>query len=223
MNIASRLDDAQDAGYGPCMNGEPSRTLFVLVACAFYMMILALSLGAAMLWPEAAGYQWVGSSSWSSTSWASSLWASSLYWGLGSGVFIAAGSALFATRSHAGRRLARMLGDALAGTPWWGVLSLAISAGLAEEALFRGTLWGLTRAVGGEWAALTATSLVFGAAHGFFRGRFLAWSVFALIAGFMLGGLRMVSGGMLAPVVAHVIVDAINIPVVMRLTRGERP
>ena len=51
----------------------------------------------------------------------------------------------------------------------------------------------------------------------------LTWSVFALVTGVMLSCLRMVSGGVLAPAVAHAVIDAVNIPLVIRLYREGRP
>jgi len=78
---------------------------------------------------------------------------------------------------------------------------LAISAGVAEEAVFRGALWRLVDGIGGTVAALAVTSVLFGAAHGLFTRRFAAWSAFALASGLVLGLLRLWTGGLLAPVV----------------------
>ena len=195
------------------MEPAESRTGFVIGACALYGLILVSAEGAAAWWPDQAGYSWSGNQS----------PALVLGLGLGVGFVVSAASVCFAVRTSAGRRLTLLMGEVLRGLRWWGVLALSLSAGLAEEALFRGTLWSLMGSCWDQWAALVGTSVLFGAAHGLFRGRFATWSVFALITGFLLGGLRMVSGGLLAPALAHAFINVVNIPVVIRLSGRGRP
>jgi uncharacterized protein len=72
---------------------------------------------------------------------------------------------------------------------------VAIFSGVGEEAFFRG-------AVQQEFGLVVA-SLLFGLAHIGPDRRYLFWTVWAVLAGFVFGILYEVSGGLLAPVVAH--------------------
>ncbi len=80
--------------------------------------------------------------------------------------------------------------------------ALASFSALGEEILFRGTLqplWG--------WVA---TSLLFGLIHHGKGWHFVAWTVFALFLGFLLGGLMMWRGGLYLPVGIHFLVNFSN-------------
>ena len=87
-----------------------------------------------------------------------------------------------------------------AGIDLPGILAIALAAGVGEELLFRG-------AVQGEFGWPTA-AIVFGLAHTGSR-RFLGFGVWAGVIGAGLGWLFRVSGGLVAPVVAHAVYDAL--------------
>ena len=72
---------------------------------------------------------------------------------------------------------------------------VSIFSGVGEEAFFRG-------AVLPEFG-LVISSFLFGLAHIGPDKRFLVWTMWAVLAGFVFGALFEVSGGLLAPVVAH--------------------
>lgn len=74
---------------------------------------------------------------------------------------------------------------------------LAVLSGVGEEALFRGALQ--------PEIGLVAASLLFGALHLGPDRRYLLWTAWAVGAGFLFGGLYAWTGGILAPVVAHVL------------------
>jgi len=76
------------------------------------------------------------------------------------------------------------------------LLLVSLFSGVGEEALFRG-------AVQPEFG-IVAASIVFGLVHVGPDRRYLAWTVWALLAGFLFGALYIVTGGLLAPVIAHV-------------------
>ncbi len=80
---------------------------------------------------------------------------------------------------------------------------LALASGIGEEALFRGAL----QPVVGLWW----TSLLFAAAHFVPRRELLLWSVFSLLAGLLLGGLYEATGNLLAPTIAHVVINGVNL------------
>ena len=86
-------------------------------------------------------------------------------------------------------------------------IGLAVLSGFAEELFFRGALQGAIDGVGGWLAA----SVIFGLVHTGPGREFRLWTLFALTAGFLLGGLMVWRGNLLAPVIAHFAVNAVNL------------
>jgi membrane protease YdiL (CAAX protease family) len=76
------------------------------------------------------------------------------------------------------------------------LLLVALFSGVGEEVFFRG-------AVQPEFGLVVA-SLAFGLVHVGPDRRYLLWTAWAVLAGFLFGALYQVSGGLLAPIVAHV-------------------
>jgi membrane protease YdiL (CAAX protease family) len=76
---------------------------------------------------------------------------------------------------------------------------------VSEEVALRGALFDTLRSRWGDGGALVATTLLFALMHVPLYG--LGSLPLDLAAGMLLGGLRIVSGGVLAPAVAHVIAD----------------
>lgn len=76
---------------------------------------------------------------------------------------------------------------------------------VAEEVVLRGVLFDAVRGWGGDGWALAATTVLFAAVHVPLYG-FGALPL-DLAVGLLLGGLRVVSRGVLAPAIAHVIAD----------------
>jgi membrane protease YdiL (CAAX protease family) len=80
----------------------------------------------------------------------------------------------------------------------WHIVVISMLAGLGEELLFRGVLQPLI--------GLPLASLIFGAVH--VGGRtFIGYGVWAACIGAVFGWLMMVTGGLLAPIVAHAVYD----------------
>jgi membrane protease YdiL (CAAX protease family) len=80
------------------------------------------------------------------------------------------------------------------------IVVISLLAGIGEEVLFRG-------AMQPEWG-LIATSLVFGLFH--VGGRLtMALGIWAACTGALLGWLTIATGGLLAPIVAHITYDAL--------------
>ena len=86
--------------------------------------------------------------------------------------------------------------------PW--VAVTVIVAG-AEEALLRGALFTTADRLAGPLVALVLTSALFAAMHLPFYG--LAALPLDLGVGFVLGGLRLATRGIAAPIAAHVVAD----------------
>jgi membrane protease YdiL (CAAX protease family) len=82
-------------------------------------------------------------------------------------------------------------------------LALALASGFSEEALFRGVL---QPALG-----LVVASLVFGLLHHGPGVRFVPWTLMAVGAGFLFGGLLYFTGTLVAPVVAHALINYLNL------------
>lgn len=123
--------------------------------------------------------------------------------GLAAGAALVVVSRVWTARSEAGRalaaELARLLGPLSLGRAWL----FAAASGLAEEAFFRGAL---QPRVG--WLAAT---LIFAAAHFVPAPKLWSWAVFALAAGAIFGGLFALTGDLLAPLLAHVVVNGLNL------------
>jgi membrane protease YdiL (CAAX protease family) len=83
----------------------------------------------------------------------------------------------------------------------WVVVALASAVG--EELLFRAVL---QPSLG--WAAAT---LLFAAAHVPWQRELWPWPVFALVSGAVLGGLYELTGAVAASVVAHAVVNGLNL------------
>ncbi|MEW6319900.1 MAG: CPBP family intramembrane glutamic endopeptidase [Acidobacteriota bacterium] len=88
-----------------------------------------------------------------------------------------------------------------------GLVVVGLSAGVGEEWLFRGLLQPLT-----GWVA---ASLLFGLAH-VASPRMLAFGVWAACMGLALGGLAIVAGGVIAPMVAHGVYDVLALAYIRR-------
>ena len=82
----------------------------------------------------------------------------------------------------------------------WHIVVISVLAGLGEELLFRGVLQPVI--------GLPLASLVFGAVHVGGRG-FIGYGVWAACIGALFGWLMVVTGGLLAPIVAHAVYDAL--------------
>jgi membrane protease YdiL (CAAX protease family) len=75
------------------------------------------------------------------------------------------------------------------------LVMVSIFSGIGEETFFRG-------AVQQEFGLVIA-SLAFGLVHVGPDRRYLVWTAWAILAGFLFGALYEVTGGLLAPILAH--------------------
>ncbi len=116
-------------------------------------------------------------------------------------------------RLEAGKTLGRTLADALGNLSLWHTTLLALFSAIGEECFFRGALQ--------PEVGLVAASVLFGLAHFMPRREFLFWTLFAFLAGLLLGALYMGTGNLLAPIVAHFVVNALNLPHIVREYAGE--
>lgn len=129
--------------------------------------------------------------------------ASGAAWGLGVGAALA-GAGQVATRFTAwGRQFTRFLQRFLGGLHPADALLLAALSGAAEELLFRGLLL--------PYTGLAVSSALFGLAHLVPRDGLWPWALWAAAAGAGLGWLALATGGLLAPIVAHALINAVGL------------
>ena len=91
-------------------------------------------------------------------------------------------------------------------------LILALLSGTAEELLFRGALW--------PTLMLAGTTLLFGVVHIVPRRALWVYPLFAAACGLLLGLLRDGTDSVVPPMVAHVVVNALNLSWLGRQARA---
>ncbi|MDX9723236.1 MAG: CPBP family intramembrane glutamic endopeptidase [Myxococcota bacterium] len=101
------------------------------------------------------------------------------------------------------RELSRLLGQMLGQLDHNAIIVLSVFSALGEEALFRGLL---QPELGIVWS-----SLIFGLLHIGPDRRYLSWTMMAIGMGFGFGGLFVLSGNLLAPILAHFTINYFNL------------
>jgi hypothetical protein len=93
------------------------------------------------------------------------------------------------------------------------LVAVALLAGLGEEALFRGVLQPALATHLPVAAAVAITAVAFGVAHWITP----TYALLAAIVGIYLGGLLVLSGNLLVPVVAHGLYDIVALALLVRV------
>jgi membrane protease YdiL (CAAX protease family) len=137
-------------------------------------------------------------------------WAHDAGLGLLAGVVVIAISELLSRSTRFGRELAQALAQLVGAC-----LLLAAASGIGEEAFFRGALQ--------PHLGLLATSILFALAHLVPRRELLPWCAFSFGAGLLLGALYAVTGNLVAPIVTHFTVNAVNLRRLARQAEEGRP
>jgi hypothetical protein len=104
------------------------------------------------------------------------------------------------------------LGPYLAGASSGGVVLLAMLAGVGEELLFRGVIqvWLAERFP--LWLAVAGASALFGVGHWLSS----SYAALAVLIGAYLGLVFLLSGNLLAPIIAHAVYDVVALLVLAR-------
>lgn len=130
-------------------------------------------------------------------------WWLDLGLGLGAGLLLlglwAGAERVFPLARDLEARLAQALGP-LSGSE---ALALALLSGFAEELFFRGAVQGTLGVVG--------ATILFGLLHSGPGRELRLWTLFALLAGGVLGLLMVWRGNLLGPVAGHFLVNAVNL------------
>ncbi len=130
-------------------------------------------------------------------------WWLDLAVGLGAGALLIGVWHLMRRLSGRARELEHRLGRLLGPLEPVEILALALLSGFAEELFFRG-------AMQGSWGWLP-TTVLFALIHTGPGPAYRMWTLFAALAGLVLGGLMLWRECLLAPVVAHVLVNGVNL------------
>ncbi|HEU5040240.1 MAG TPA: CPBP family intramembrane glutamic endopeptidase [Gemmatimonadales bacterium] len=127
------------------------------------------------------------------------------------------------TRWEPAARFARLVeervGPLFAGAGRSELILLALFAGVAEEALFRGVIQGALEARATTGWAIGITALLFGAAHWVTT----TYAVLACLIGIYLGVLFHFTGNLLAPITTHALYDLVALLVLARLKPSLAP
>jgi membrane protease YdiL (CAAX protease family) len=118
---------------------------------------------------------------------------------LGGGVLLVA-SYFFENWFNSYRGLKDAMTRILGPCPAWMAIYLAVISAVAEEVLFRGAIQ--------PFAGLVLTSILFGLLHMGGDGKISAWSVWAVMAGLLLGWIFSETGSLWPPIIAHFTVNA---------------
>lgn len=98
--------------------------------------------------------------------------------------------------------------DILGPVAWWQIIVISAMAGLSEEVLFRGVVQ--------YEVGIVAAAALFGLCHPLGVG----YVVYASVLGIYLGLVARLTGGLVAPVLAHALYDAVGL---WYLTRRWQP
>ncbi len=130
-------------------------------------------------------------------------WWLDLGLGLGAGLLLlglwAVAERIFPLARDLETRLSQALGP-LSGSE---AIALALLSGFAEELFFRGAVQGTLGVVG--------ATILFGLLHTGPGKELRLWTLFALLAGGVLGLLMVWRGNLLGPVAGHFLVNAVNL------------
>ena len=130
-------------------------------------------------------------------------WIESAAVGLGSGLLLVVSSRLAATHLSWVRALAGEFRNMMGHLAPREAFCVALLSGCSEEILFRAAL----QPAVGVWL----TTLIFGILHVGPTRRFIPWTIMALAAGLLFGGLFAYTGNVFASALAHVTVNFLNL------------
>ena len=131
--------------------------------------------------------------------------------GLGVGLMLVGITRIASALSAHARRAEATLGEAIGPLSTTHCLVLALASGFAEELLFRGALQPVL--------GLLLTSIAFGAAHVPLRRELIIWPFIAAAVGLLLGWMTNETDALIAPILTHVTVNAINLRYLSALVR----
>jgi membrane protease YdiL (CAAX protease family) len=124
-------------------------------------------------------------------------------WGLAFGALLVVCTRVAVARFGWARELHAALRPFASGMSLGSILVIAALSAFGEEMLFRGLL---TPAIG-----VVPQALIFGAAHQIPGRSRWVWVLWATVVGLALGAMYQLSGSLIGPLVAHALVNALNL------------
>lgn len=134
-------------------------------------------------------------------------WLANLGLGVAVGLVVVLLSGIATRVTKWGDELARAMAETLGPISTPDAILLAVASGMAEEMLFRGALQ--------PRVGLIVATVLFAAVHFVPRREFLPWTAFALVVGIVFGLMFEATGNLLAPIVAHAVINGINLPMLV--------
>lgn len=112
-------------------------------------------------------------------------------------------------------RLNAFIARSLPRLGFFDIVILSVFSSFGEELLFRGVLLQLV--------GIHFSSLLFGFLHYGGKRAFLLWGIMGWVMGYLLGGVFLVTGSLLAPILAHFTVNYFNLNHLMKTyaSRGD--
>ncbi len=191
------------------MRGQLARRLHL--GLLLYLAMVGLAVGIAWWRSDSLLVRPVETPDWMPTALASSGWSHVVFssaLGLAIALTTLASTELLLRRASWARALRSEFRAALEGASSGDLVMLALASGCAEELLFRGALQ--------PWLGLWITSLIFGAVHFVPNKSLLPWTIWAGVMGVILGLVHEHTGSIAGPVIAHVLINAVNLHRVAR-------
>ncbi len=142
-------------------------------------------------------------------------WRVALLFGVTVGAATALLSELITRKTEWGSNLVRLLSRVLGELHPADIVLLSLLSASGEELLFRG--------IALPYLGLITSSIVFGFAHLVPRRGIWLWAVWATGAGLLLGFLAQSTGGLLAPFVAHFVINLIGLVSIKRSRHRSGP
>ncbi len=112
-------------------------------------------------------------------------------------------STAISVKSQWGKKLEELFASLLTPIPIPAILMLSLLSSVGEELFFRGALL--------NQFGLIISSLLFGLVHFPIYRSMIPWTIMASLMGFVLGGLYLYSGNLLAPIALHFLINFLNI------------
>ncbi|HBQ20558.1 MAG: hypothetical protein A2Z91_07225 [Deltaproteobacteria bacterium GWA2_38_16] len=100
-------------------------------------------------------------------------------------------------------QLEKLFASLLTPLPLSLIFGISLFSSIGEELLFRGAIQ--------NQFGLVAASILFGLVHFPMTKLMIPWTVMAMFMGFVLGGLYIYSGNLLAPIMLHFLINFLNL------------
>lgn len=174
------------------------------MAAMFYTAMALFALGIAW-WFDLSPWWHAGQTAWA--------WHAAGGAGAALGLTVVAASHVLERTATWAKQLNRDFAAMLGELGWRRAFALAVLSSVGEELLFRAAIQqGLAVWWEAPWVAVAVVGVLFGLVHiGPDPRRFMAWTLMAIVMGWALGALYVVTGSVLAPVVAHFTINFLNL------------